>query len=62
MTTAKDVTEVEFYTYKDVMRILGIGETNARKIIKSINEKLEAKNKLVIRGKVNAEAFRKSFI
>ncbi len=61
MTTAKDVTEVKFYDFKDVMRILGVGETKARRIIKQLNDKLEAQNKLVIRGKINATVFNKAF-
>lgn len=46
---------------KDIMEKLGCGQTQAYKIIKQLNEELEAKGYITIRGKVSAKYFRERF-
>ena len=46
-----------FYTAEDVMEMLGIGKSKAYEIIKKLNEELEAKGYIVVRGKVSKRYF-----
>jgi sugar-specific transcriptional regulator TrmB len=41
-----------YYTAQDVMEIMGVSKTSAYRIIKSLNDELEAKGYLVTMGKV----------
>lgn len=51
----------QIYNVKDVMDVLGVGETYAYKVIKQLNEELSQKGYLTVRGKVNAKYFRERF-
>lgn len=42
----------QFYTVKDVMRILQVKEAKAYKIIRELNEELEQRGYIVVSGKV----------
>ena len=42
----------QFYTVKDVMRILQVKEAKAYKIIRKLNEELEQRGYIVVCGKV----------
>jgi hypothetical protein len=50
------------YNVKDVMELLGIGETKAYEIIKKLNQELEKKGYLTVRGKVNARYLKERFM
>ena len=43
----------QFYTVKDVMRILQVKEAKAYKIIRKLNEELEQRGYIVVSGKVS---------
>lgn len=45
--------ESQFYTYADVMRILGCKRTTAYKVMKRVNNKLMAKGIAIVPGKVS---------
>lgn len=46
---------------KEVREILGVGESLAYKIMKQLNEELEKKGYLVIRGKIPREYLEERF-
>ncbi len=46
-----------FYNAKDVSEILGVSVTSAYRVIKRLNEELEAKGYLFIRGKISKKFF-----
>lgn len=46
-----------FYNREQVQKITGYGITNARKIIREINQKLEAQGYITKRGYVSKKAF-----
>lgn len=50
------------YNVKDVMKILGVGETYAYKVIKTLNKELEKSGYLTVRGKVNAKYFNERYM
>ncbi|MDO4942661.1 MAG: transcriptional regulator [Lachnospiraceae bacterium] len=50
------------YNVKDVMKVLGVGETYAYKIIRQLNDELNKKGYLTVRGKVNAKYFNERFM
>ena len=47
----------QFYTVKDVMRILQVKEAKAYKIIRKLNEELEQRGYIVVSGKVSKRYF-----
>ena len=47
----------QFYTVKDVMKILQIKESKAYKIIRELNSELEQKGYIVVAGKVSKRYF-----
>jgi hypothetical protein len=47
--------ESPYLTCKEVQSLLGISRTSAYKIIRMLNEELEKKNYIIIRGKVAKE-------
>ena len=47
----------QFYTVKDVMRILQVKQTKAYKIIRELNEELEQRGYIVVPGKVSKRYF-----
>lgn len=47
----------QFYTVKDVMRILQVKEAKAYKIIRNLNEELEQRGYIVVAGKVSKKYF-----
>lgn len=47
----------QFYTVKDVMRILQVKQTKAYKIIRELNEELEQRGYIVVSGKVSKRYF-----
>lgn len=49
--------ESRYYTCKDVMEMLGIGESKAYSIIRQLNRELEKKGYITINGKVHKEYF-----
>lgn len=51
------MTEKQFLTADDIMVITGRAETYCYKLIKQLNEELEAKGYLTIRGRVSAAYF-----
>jgi prophage antirepressor-like protein len=53
----QEVKEIQFYTVKDVMQMLGIKQTKAYEIIRRMNDELEEMGKLTINGKVNKKYF-----
>lgn len=50
------------YNVKDVMEILGVGETYAYKVIKTLNKELEESGYLTVRGRVNAKYFNERYM
>ena len=42
----------QFYTCKDVMDVMGVGESKAYKIIKCLNQELNTKGYITVSGKV----------
>lgn len=50
------------YNVKDVMEILGVGETYAYKVIKTLNKELEENGYLTVRGRVNAKYFNERYM
>lgn len=50
------------YDVKDVMEILGVGETYAYKVIKTLNKELEESGYLTVRGRVNAKYFNERYM
>lgn len=50
------------YNVKDVMKILGVGETYAYKVIKTLNKELQKEGYLTVRGKVNAKYFNERYM
>lgn len=49
------------YHAEDVMQMLDVGQTNAYKIIKELNDELRAQGKYTLRGKVNKNYFHLRF-
>lgn len=47
----------QFYTVKDVMKILQVKEAKAYKIIRKLNEELEQRGYIVVSGKVPKRYF-----
>lgn len=47
----------QFYTVKDVMRILQVKQTKAYKIIRELNEELEQRGYIVVSGKASKRYF-----
>ena len=43
----------QFYTCKDVMDVMGVGESKAYKIIKCLNQELNTQGYITVRGKVS---------
>ena len=41
----------QFYTCKDVMDVMGVGESKAYKIIKCLNQELNTKGYITVSGK-----------
>ena len=52
---------MEIYSVQDVCRILGVGTSKAQKIIRQLNEELEKKGYLTIRGKIPRRYFEERF-
>jgi hypothetical protein len=52
----------QIYNVKDVMQVLGVGETYAYKVIKKLNEELEEHGYLTVRGKINSKYFNERFM
>ena len=50
--------ERTYYTASDVEEILGVSQAQAYRIIKQLNEELEAKGYLTTRGKVSIKYFK----
>lgn len=50
-----------FYTKDDICGILGIADSKAYKIIRQLNDELESKGYITVRGRVPAEYFQKRF-
>lgn len=46
-----------FYTAEDVMKILGIGRSKAYAIIRQLNEELESRGYIIVKGKVSKRYF-----
>ncbi len=46
-----------FYTCKDVMDAMGVGESKAYKIIRSLNQELSNKGYITVPGKVSSKYF-----
>lgn len=57
MTTIIKVQRIEVYYAKDVMEILGVGQTKAYQIIKELNQELKDKGKLTVGGRVSKKYF-----
>lgn len=53
--------EMNLIGVKEVREILGVGESLAYKIMKQLNEELEKKGYLVIRGKIPREYLEERF-
>lgn len=51
-TKPNEVTEMEFLSVKDVMKLLGLGHNGASETINQLNEELKAKGYLVIPHKI----------
>lgn len=51
------VAEIQFYDVNDVMKMTGVAQTKAYEIIKNMNQELEDKGKLTIRGKIHKKYF-----
>lgn len=49
--------QAEFYRVEDVMKMLDVKQTKAYEIIKSLNDELKAKGKIVIAGRVSKKYF-----
>ena len=47
----------QFYTCKDVMDVMGVGESKAYKIIKCLNQELNSKGYITVSGKVSSKYF-----
>ena len=47
----------QFYTVKDVMRILQVKEAKTYKVIRKLNEELEQRGYIVVSGKVSKRYF-----
>ena len=47
----------QFYSVKDVMRILQVKQTKAYEIIRKLNEELKQKGYIVVPGKVSKRYF-----
>ena len=53
--------EMNLIGVKEVREILGVGESLAYKIMKQLNEELEKKGYLIIRGKIPREYLEERF-
>lgn len=53
------VVEIQFYTVDDVMTMLGIKESKAYQIIRTLNKELKDQEKITIAGKVHKKYFDK---
>ncbi len=51
----------QFYTCKDVMDVMGVGESKAYKIIKCLNQELNTKGYITVSGKYPVNTLRKGF-
>lgn len=49
--------QIVFFTAKDIAYILGISQSSAYRIIKKLNQELEAMGKLTVAGKVSRRFF-----
>lgn len=49
--------QYEYYRVKDVMQILGIKQSKAYGIIKTLNDELKAKGKITVSGRVSKSYF-----
>jgi len=47
----------KFYKAADVAEILGVSETTAYRIIRSLNEELKKQGKIIVAGKVSKRYF-----
>ena len=47
----------KFYTCKEVMEVMGVGESKAYKIIKKLNKELNSKGYLTVSGKISSKYF-----
>ena len=49
--------ESKFYSAKEVAKILDVSKASAYRIIKKLNEELEADGKIIIAGKISKRYF-----
>lgn len=52
---------MELYGTKEVRDILGIGKTKAQQIIRQLNDELDKKGYMTVRGKVSRRYFEERF-
>ncbi len=50
---------MKFYTVKDIQNLLGVSKTKAYDIIRKLNQDLEERGFIVVRGKIYKEYFNK---
>lgn len=50
-----------FYSAKEVATILGISSSTAYRIIKTLNQELQSKGYIIIRGKISKKYFDEKF-
>lgn len=55
MMSGGDDVESPYFTQQEVCQLLGISRTSAYKLIKKLNEELEQKKYITIRGKIPKE-------
>lgn len=48
---------LKFYRAKDVALILGVSETTAYRIIRSLNQELKQQGKIIVAGKISKRYF-----
>lgn len=53
--------EDRFIRAQEVADILGISRTSAYKVVKSLNNELEAMGKIIVRGKISRRYFEEKF-
>ncbi|KXG75602.1 helix-turn-helix domain-containing protein [Thermotalea metallivorans] len=54
--------ESKFYKAADVAEILGVSETTAYRIIRSLNEELKKQGKIVVAGKISKRFFEEKVV
>lgn len=54
--------ESKFYKAADVASILGVSETTAYRIIRSLNEELKKQGKIVVAGKISKRFFEEKVV